>query len=433
MKFKLTTVSALQSYQLMRYGSLILIGIFMAKSVLGLEGIGQYEQFLFLAGSVSFFWLNGLIRGLLPLCAEKKQWEAGFFNAFLLLSLLSAITAVLVLLVAGAWGPLMAGYGVKDQLWMLALYLIFASPANLTEYYLLVRKKKKAIIASGLLSYLLLMLFVLIPVWLGFGVAGCIRGLVLWAFCRYFVLWLVVLRKLPFRFSWPYQKEHIRVSYPLVLAALVSGSAQYVDGFIIRFRYNEQVFAVFRYGARELPLVSLLANGLSNALLPVFANGSRVEVGLGQLRKKTSAMADYLFPLSAIMLISAHLLFPVLFNSRFAVSATVFNIYLLLITSRLLFSQTILVGMKETGFILWASVFELVMNVALSLIFVRYWGIAGVAWATVLAYLAEKLLLVCVVRKKLNIPLSKYQNISRHLIYSLLLLLLFYLVEFVIY
>ena len=79
------------------------------------------------------------------------------------------------------------------------------------------------------------------------------------------------------------------------------------------------------------------------------------------------------------------------------------------------------------------EVITLVLNVLLSLILVRYWGVDGVAWATVIAYLSEKLMLSYLVYSNLNISLSKYQNISSHLIYSLLLLLLFYLVEVVIY
>jgi len=433
MKLNLTTVSAMQTYQLMRYGSMILIGVVMAKSTLGLEAIGMYEQFLFLAGSVSFFWVNGLIRGLLPLYANEEQQRIGFFNAFLLLSLLAVLATFVVFFGVSVWFDDVASRESNSQLWMLLLYLFFSCPTGLTEYYLLVQKREKAIVAYGIFSYLFLMLFVLLPIVLNLGLSGCIYGLVLWAVIRYLALCLVVLRKLPFRYSSEYQKEHIRVSYPLVFSALVSGSAQYVDGFIIRSRYDEQVFAVFRYGARELPLVSLLANAFSNAVLPVFANGGKVETGLEQIRKVSSKMANYLFPLSALLLVCTHWLFPVLFNSGFAESATVFNVYLLLIVSRLLFPQTILIGLKRTGFILTISVFELVLNVALSLLFVRYWGIAGVAWATVVAYLAEKLMLSYIVYRNLNISLSKYQNISSHLIYSLLLLLLFYLVEFVIY
>ncbi|PTN08831.1 polysaccharide biosynthesis C-terminal domain-containing protein [Mangrovibacterium marinum] len=433
MKLKLTTITAMQLNQLMRYGSMILIGVVMAKSTLGIGAIGLYEQFLFIAGSVSFFWLNGLLRGLLPLYEDDNQVGIGFFNAFLLLTVLSVFAGALVFSVGGIWFPGLVGGNGSSQLWMLACFLFFSGPASLTENYFLVRKRTSWLIAYGIFSAALMLVAVLLPVFFHFGIDGCIRGLVGWALVRYVVLWLFVLRGLPFRFSWAYQKEHIRLSYPLVLSALLSGSAQYVDGFIIRSRYDEQVFAVFRFGARELPLVSLLANAFSNAILPAFAGGGPVDRSLTRIRKESSKMANYLFPLSAVLLLTSHLFFPLFFNAGFSESATVFNIYLLLIISRLLFPQTILIGLKQTDLIWRASLFELLLNACLSLLLVRFWGISGVAWATVVAYLAEKIGLSYAVKAKLGISWSSYQNLTRQLIYSLLLLLVFYLVECIIY
>ena len=82
------------------------------------------------------------------------------------------------------WFDDMVSRESSSQLWMLSLYLFFSCPAGLTEYYLLVQKRGKAIVAFSILSYLLLMLFVLLPIFLNLGLTGCIYGLVLWAFIR---------------------------------------------------------------------------------------------------------------------------------------------------------------------------------------------------------------------------------------------------------
>lgn len=417
----------------MRYASLILIGIVMAKSSLGLESIGIYEQFLFLAGSVSFFWLNGLIRGLLPLYSNDDGQDVRFFNAFLLISLLTVISAGGLYLLAGMWFPQQVSGGGEPFRLLLVLYLFCSIPAGLIEYYFLLKKKSLRIVFYGLFSFLLMIGLVLTPVVLDWGIDGSLKGLVVWAGLRYLVLWVILLRYVKFRFSWNYQQQHLHVALPLVLSALVSGSAQYIDGFIVRSRFSESVFAVFRYGAREFPVVLLLANAFSNAILPAFASQSDPTAILAKIKRDSNRMAAYLFPLSGLLLATSHLLFPLLFNQHFSASASVFNIYLLLIVSRLLFPQTILIGFKQTSLIAWVSVAELLVNVTLSIWFVGLWGIEGVAWATVLAYTFEKVLLVYWVEAKLNIPVINYQNVSRHLIYSLLLLALFYLVEFVIY
>jgi O-antigen/teichoic acid export membrane protein len=132
------------------------------------------------------------------------------------------------------------------------------------------------------------------------------------------------------------------------------------------------------------------------------------------------------------MLLS-HWLFPVVFNSGFKESAVVFNIYLLLIISRLVFPQTILTGLGRNKAILWASLFEILLNVALSLWFVRLWGLYGVAYGTVCAYVFEKLVLMVFVKKMVGLRVSDYLNVRRHLVYSLLLLAEFIVIEFLIY
>jgi O-antigen/teichoic acid export membrane protein len=139
----------------------------------------------------------------------------------------------------------------------------------------------------------------------------------------------------------------------------------------------------------------------------------------------------FLFPLTAILLLISHTVFPVLFNPEFKESATIFNIYLLLVISRLLMPQTILNGLKISKNIMYASFFELVLNISLSLIFVQFWGIAGIAFATFLAYLFEKIYLTIVVRRKLNIQLQEYLPINFYFLYSVGIVVIFIFAELI--
>jgi O-antigen/teichoic acid export membrane protein len=91
--------------------------------------------------------------------------------------------------------------------------------------------------------------------------------------------------------------------------------------------------------------------------------------------------------------------------------------------------QTILNGLKHTDEIMRASFFELILNVSLSLLFVQYWGIAGIAFATFAAYLFEKIYLVLTVKRKLNIQLNEYHPVRYFLIYSLGILVIFIFAE----
>jgi O-antigen/teichoic acid export membrane protein len=123
--------------------------------------------------------------------------------------------------------------------------------------------------------------------------------------------------------------------------------------------------------------------------------------------------------------------FPIIFNAQFAESATIFNIYLLLIISRLLLPQTILNGLRITKPIMNAAFFELVINVALSLILVQFFGIAGIAIATFVAYLFEKIYLALIVKTKLNIAVSDYIPVNIYTVYSAGVIVIFIFVEII--
>jgi O-antigen/teichoic acid export membrane protein len=301
----------------------------------------------------------------------------------------------------------------------------------LAEHFYLIKKNSRALINYALVSFSLQFILVVTPVISGYPVAWALRGLVLSALLRYCWLWGMFIYYSEISISWSFLKAHIKLGTPLVAATFLSGSAQFVDGFIVTSRFDESTFAVFRYGARELPLAALLANALSSAMLSEFGIREKLNETLERLKKSVTRLIHFLFPLTGLLLLVSYPLFPVLFNPDFQESATIFNVYLLLVISRLLMPQTILNGLQKTNQIMVASLLELVVNVALSLVFVQFWGIAGIAFATFIAYLFEKLYLIAVVKRSLNIRLALYLPVNIYLWYSLGIIAIFIFAEIV--
>lgn len=435
MNFKLTQISALQIFQLIRFSTLILIGVVFTKSGLSTSAIGQYETFLFLAGAVSFFWLNGLIQGFLPSSGEHSTSGKSpiLFNVFYLLSAFSVLCALFILLFAHSIsGFLLKGSEIPFLNYLL-IYILISSPANLVEYIYLIKNQGKAMLVYGGIAYFLMFLLVVLPPVFGLSIEYSLDGLLVSSVFR--LGWLLVLL---FRHSSPvfdstFITKHLKSAYPLIFSLLLSGSGQYIDGFIITAYFDDATFAVFRYGAREFPLVLLLANAFSASMLPGFANRLNLKANLEKIKQNSQKLGFWLFPLSGALMLLSHWAFPVIFNVNFTGSATIFNIYLLLIVSRLLFPQTILIGLQKNTAIMWASFMEIVLNVALSLWFVQFWGLAGVAYGTVCAYLFEKLALMVFVKKMSGFRIADYLNLKQHLLYSLLLTAEYFVVEYLIY
>ncbi len=432
MKRFLTTVSAFQLYHVIRYSALIVTGIVFTKTSLTQSDIGQWEMFMLLGGALTFFWLNGLLKALLISIPPKEDGTVSVppvFTVFVLISVLSLLSAGVLCAAGPFFSRALLNGSQVPFLPLLVAYMVIGVPSNLVEYIYLLRSNSTRIVQYGIFSFLFQLVLVLVPALSGMGIKAAVAGLVFSMVVRYGWLVGLMLRTYPVKFSLSGARQLLVLAWPLIGATLLSGSAQYVDGFIISSRFDQEVLALFQYGARELPLAVLLANALSTSLLPAFSDRSRLAENLRELKRNTRHLMHLLFPLTLLLLVIAHPVFPVLFNRAFAGSATIFNLYLLLVISRLVFPQTILTGMNQTRSILAASLFELVLNVAVSLWLVRWMGIAGVAAGTVVAYFFEKLLLAGMVFRKLGVGPGEYIPLKLLGLYSAMVAVVFFLVE----
>lgn len=430
---RIDSLSGLQLFQLLRYGSIFALAILLPQVGFLKSEIGIYEGFLFFAGVVTFFWLTGLIQGFLPSAGIPSEGKRSpdLFNATLLL-LLFAIGASLVLWLGNPLLQKLLNQSVSSNLigWIM-LYIILTAPATLVEYWYVMTNRSRSLIIYGLVAFGFQLLAVALPAILTDDIKYACYGLILAGAFRF--IWLIVLlfKEGQWSINISFWGKYLHVGLPIAASVLLSGSAQYVDGFIISAKFDSGVFAVFRYGARELPLVALLAHALSNAMVPLIKREG-LDRGLDTLRDRSFRMGTWMFPLTFILILSSYFLFPHLFSREFVQSAGVFNLYLLLITSRLLFPQTILIAMERTRVLMWASGIELLLNILLSLLLVNWWGIKGVALATVIAYYVERLILIVYLRNKKGIPLKRYTRIKPHIIWTIILVISLLISEFFI-
>jgi O-antigen/teichoic acid export membrane protein len=431
----ITNINSLQFFQLFRFSILLLISIIFSKSGLSTGEIGIYETFLLIAGGVSFFWISGFIQSLLPLFKEqnKNKKSALLFNSFLLLLLFSILSGIFVFLSNEFLAEFLGLHTTKlPYLKILFAYIVLSGPNNLIEYILLLKNKSKSIIYYGITSFSLQLIFITTPVLLGYDLGYGLYGLVFINLLKFFYLLYQLFKYSLFQIDFNHLITHLKLAMPLIFSILLSGSASYVDGFLVSNRFNEATFAIFRYGARELPFVVLLANAFSNAMIPEFSGKYNLSKSLSNLKNRSRKLMNILFPATIILLLTSELIYPIVFNPDFSESAHVFNIYLLIIISRLIFPQTILVGLKKTSIIMISSAIELFFNIGLSLVFIGKWGIEGVALATLIAYLIQKIIMMTYLSSSLKIQVKNYISISVWGTWSILTICIYILVRFLL-
>ena len=304
-RHRVNNVSGLQTFHILRFTTFLLISVIFTKSGLSTHDLGNFEILLFIASVVSYFWMTGLIQSFLPLYNNNASFPGDkidtehrspeIFNAFLLISFFSIFIFIF-------------GHLIKYNVYvfnkmstiphvnLLLIYILISNPAHMIEYIYLLRNKSSQIVRYAVVTYTLQLIVTTGPVLLGYGIGEAMWGLIFISFVRY--LWLLALLKkyAEFTFSWPFMKSHLYLGLPLIFSTLLSGSAQYIDGLVVALKYDSEAFALFRYGAKELPLVVMLATGLHNALLPEFYNQKKTTQSLIDVRKKSARLMHILFP-----------------------------------------------------------------------------------------------------------------------------------------
>jgi O-antigen/teichoic acid export membrane protein len=402
--------------------------------------IGQWEMFMFIAGLITFFWVTGIIQSLLPLYHRNKTYRKigdngttkspEIFNAFLLLCFFSLLFFVL-------------GHSLKNNfsvfhlsgnvayINLLLLYILLSSPVCLIEYIYLLNNRSYRIFQYGAYTYSVQLILIITPILLGKDIIWSIYGLLIITGVRW--VWLIVLlrRYTEMKISVEFMKEHLYLGVPLILTSLISGSAQYTDGVIISAVYKDPaIFAWFRYGAKEFPLVLMLANGLSNAMLPEFSTRGKMKESLAKIRVKSKRLMHILFPSAMIMMLFTRWVYPRMFNPEFDRSSGIFLVYSLLIIPRLVFPQTVIVGRKKTHITLFAAILELILNIPLSLLMIKWgYGLVGVALSTFIVYTISKIFLAGYLWIKMKIKPSDYIPVRLFALYSVLITILFILID----
>lgn len=430
--FKFDAVNGFQVFVLLRFSFAILTSIAMAKSGISLPAIGIYEALMLIGGTFTFFWMTGLLNGLLSYYPklERENQRHFVFKLFFLILIMSMAVGYLIWISRGWITTNMTNLSHLPHYEWLCLWIAINLPTFLIEYLYILLNRSRWMVLFGIYSFGGQFLVVITPLLLGYSLEVSFVGLFILAITKF--IWLLILLYSEARIHWRFTQlfPYFWIALPIIIYTLVGGVMSYIDGVIIMKYFDESQFAIYRNGARELPLSMALLNAMSAALIPNIS--THLTSGLQQIKHRTRNLMYPLFGISIVLMLISEWAYPLVFSADFASSAVIFNIYLLILISRILLPQTILIGLKKTNIILYASITEAMLNLGLSLLLIQPLGLGGVAIATAVAFMVEKLILILYNKYTLNIQLSAYLDIQRYLVCTILLITSFLVWQFVV-
>jgi O-antigen/teichoic acid export membrane protein len=418
-------VSAYQYFQIVRYLVSVLVSVVMVKSSLPSIDLGYYELIIFGVATISGFWSNGIKNALFNFYASKEDIdkEQIFRYAFWCLTFLSIFVNVTIIIFPHLL-YLISSSAISLFLPFLVTFLFFSVPISLVESVFYLKDEKGKLIQYAHWSQGGLFLLTLSAAILSPSIVGFLYVLIFWSFIR----WLYLLHILDYKTLFSALKGSISfllLTLPLILNMILSQAMDFIDSWLVTQNFSAAYFPVFRYGAREMPLSALLYSSLSVAMIPLIMKDN--QSGLETLRQKATQHLHFLAPLSLILMVLSPVLFPMIYDESYKDSAFIFNVYLLILTSRVLLPQSYTLAHHKHGIIISSSILEIIANIALSLWWLRDFGVFGLAMATVVAYFVQKMILMIYNYRNYGIKMGQYIDIKYYLMYNSALVICFWL------
>lgn len=431
-KFELNKFNSLQIFQFLRFGTFFMISIILAKitfarftSGFGTLILSKHEMLMLLSSSLTFFWVSSITNTLIPFynsCDEQKQKRI-LFNAFAILTIFSLIAGIITAVVGHIKYPKDA-----DLFQMFALVVFLNTPTYMADYIFYLKGKYRSLIIWGVVTFLAHIILLCLPLFMRQTLNLAINLLVILSMVKFNYTLILLMKYSIISFHTRLIQEFMKKVLPFLFSILLAGSMDYINSYIVEYYFSPIDFAIFRYGAKELPIFLILANSLSNIYSGEIANYNKngnLELGLAKLKESSTRLMRWLFPSTILFLFISKYFFDLAYNKDLIEGYRIFNIYLLLIISRMLFPQTVVMGLMKNRIFYLVSSNYLIVNCILSFWFIGIWGIQGIAYATVISFMVEKILLA-VYCKMEGVDLRKYTSVGEYVLYSTLTLIAYF-------
>jgi O-antigen/teichoic acid export membrane protein len=449
-------IRAGQFAQAARQGAIIVVALALPRLGIGREVIGEWESLLYVGYILGFGWLTGLLQAYLVQVRTIRPAEAAAFSRIAIIGV-GIFSAILLAIAAGLHRPLFSFLSMGEGppgWWYFFLFLLTQWPGLFFEQVLTIRGKPLALVLFGGFSALGFILSLLVPLYYGAGFAHAMFVLATFAGVKGLVIgaWLVYdrwetlspgpspgergdgssagkprIENQESRIENPpaassdgiptthyplptYFATLLKTAWPLILYASIGALVTAFDPWFVNYWYagDESIFATFRYGARELPLLAAITNGAMVVVLPRLTESPAA--GLDLLKESSRRLYHWIFGGAIFLMATSGWWWTLVFTELFAESLLLFQAYLFVVVSRLLFPVPVLTALGHTRLLMVFGLLELAINVALSILLVPHFGLQGIIWATVIAYLVDKICLMAYLKYRTGIGPERYTD-----------------------
>jgi O-antigen/teichoic acid export membrane protein len=421
-----TAHKAFHFFAISRQLGTFIISIVLPNSDIGLSFIGNYEFLLFIGISFTLFLSQGFLDAFNLLYKDSNNrfpFSVYFFSlliGFLIVSILIGFENSIVHFLTSS---------SKVEFYLLySIHLFLDFNTWLTPIFLLRKGYKKMLTYYAIIVNSLWIILVTLPPIFNWNLQFIFIGLIILSILKQTFLVILLYKYATFSIDWISVKVWLKKSFPFMGYALLGGLHIIADNWMVGhyFPGDKEIFAIFRYGARELPLSIIIASAFATANVHILQENS--VSGLIEFKKKTRQLSHVFFLFAIFSLLFAKQIFILIYGNAFELSAYIFGVYILVIISRLLVLKPLIMAYNLNHWLVPIAISELFVNVIVSYLLVPVLGIVGIAWGTVVAYSYEKIFMVIILQLKSKLSLGQYFSMPSFAFYTVVMIICYLLV-----
>lgn len=300
-----------------------------------------------------------------------------------------------------------------------AIYPVLMLPVVAVESVFMTFQRISMLFFYNVITKTIVFFVVVTPIYLGHSMLSAIYAWTFFAGIQLAVaIWLMqkVLGDAPIRFEKKWLVEQIKYAFPLAAAAILGVLGLNVDKIVVSTLGNPEIFAVYSNGAIELPMVGVIGGAVTMTVLPImnlYAKEKRVDEFLGLWYRSQTKVAFVLFPMWIYFLFFANEAIVLLFGRAYIESVIIFQIYLLLVPSRLCTFNRILGPLNKNWIYAVSHAIQLVAGCILCYAGFKKFGTIGVAAGAVISVYINFIFVAYASARLLNIPFIKVWPLSQ--------------------
>ena len=391
---------------------LMLISPIILVRLITVEQFGHYREFLLYAGVLSTICAFGINNSLLYFIPSRPGSLRQMIKQSVTLTVVSSVLVLGVTLLANA---LTHGAVLGDVALPVALYVMLFVNLDFWEFYWLSRRRTLPVLAYTSGRLIARILVVIIAATLTRDVYAIIWSLVVLEAVR-FVASLAAMRNLAqepelAESCW---REQLKYCVPVGVALILVTLNKSLGNLFVAKAIGAVALAHYTIGTHIQPVITVLRNSVSDALLPDLAalKSGVAENALALWRRSTVVSMVLLMPAGVALAEFAEPIVLTLFSPDYAAAIPIFQIYLLVLLREVFDFGVALRALNRNAPIVHANLLAIVLNIGLLVIAIPLWGLPGAALAYVVSRFAEGAYMALRVKHVYGVKLRALANWS---------------------